>query len=100
MSVITQAQEFTATLHSHKLKVCGKLSFPTPGYKVHLKKQEPQGINPEILLLKETIVAPTGIEPDHIATVEVHFEEHTTVHYKQVQILPDGPTITVNTHAA
>jgi len=98
MSVVAQAQEWTATLHSHKLKVHGKLTFPTPGYKVHLKKQEPQGINPVILLLDKTVVPPTGKEPDHVVTVSVHFEEHTTVHYTEVQILPDGPTIKV-THA-
>jgi hypothetical protein len=99
MPVISQSQEWAASLHSHKLKVQGKLTFPTPGYKVHLKKKEPQGINPAILLLEKTVVAPTGIEPDHITTVVVHFEEHTTVHLKEVEILPDGTTIKVSHHA-
>ena len=98
MPVISQTQEWTATLHSNKLKVHGKLTFPTPGFKVHLRKKEPQGINPAILLLEKTVVAPTGIEPDHLATVEVHFDEHTTVHYKGVEILPDGTTIKVSHH--
>jgi hypothetical protein len=45
------------------------------------------------------VVAPTRIEPDHITTVVVHFEEHTTVHLKEVEILPDGTTIKVSHHA-
>jgi hypothetical protein len=90
---------WTATLHSNKLKVHGAVTFPTPGYKVHLKKKEPQGINPLILLLEKTVIAPTGIEPDHLQTVDVHFEEHTTVHFKEVEILPDGIKIKV-THTA
>jgi hypothetical protein len=50
-----------------------------------LKRKVPQGINPEILLLEKMVAAPTGIEPDHIVTIEVSFEEHTSVHYKEVE---------------
>jgi hypothetical protein len=98
MPTVTQAQEWTATLHSSKLKVHGTIKFPTTGYKVALKKQEPQGINPAILLLAKTVTDPTGVVADHITAVDVHFNEHTTVHYKEVQILPDGPTIKINHH--
>jgi hypothetical protein len=96
MSDVNKCHDWTATLHSNKLKVQGKCTFPPPGFKVHLKKQVPQGINPEILLLEETVVAPTGVEPDHIVTIKVSFEEHASVHYKEVEILPDGSKIKVS----
>jgi hypothetical protein len=78
-----------------RLTVKGELQMPTPGFKLHLTKANPQGINPEILLLRLHTKAPTGIEPQHVVTQEVTFEEHTHVPYKQVQIEPHGPTITV-----
>jgi len=87
--------DWSATLHQDKLKVNGHITFPTPGYKVQLKKKVPQGINPKILLLEKTVEAPTGIEPDHVVTMPVSFEEHTTVHYHEVEILPDGIKIPV-----
>ena len=87
--------DWSATLHQDKLKVNGHITFPTPGYKVQLKKKVPQGINPTILLLEKTVEPPTGIEPDHVVTVPVSFEEHTTVHYHEVEILPDGIKVIV-----
>jgi hypothetical protein len=101
MPAVSVAQEWSASLRSNKLKVHGKVDFPTTGYKMSLKKQEPQGIDPEILLLTKTVTNPKGVVADHITPVEVEFEEHTTVHYTEVQILPDGPTIKINhTHSA
>jgi hypothetical protein len=87
--------EWSATLHAHDLKVHGNLTFPTPGYKVQLTKKHPQGINPSVLLLEKTVVAPTGIEPDHVVTMPADFEEHTRVDYHEVEILPDGVKIKV-----
>lgn len=78
-----------------RLTVKGEMQMPTPGYKLHLTKSNPQGINPEILLLTLHRKAPTGIEPQHVVTEHVSFEEHTHVPYKQVQIEPDGVTIHV-----
>jgi len=86
---------WSATLHANDLKVHGELTFPTPGYKVTLKKKHPQGTNPMVLLLEKTVVAPTGIEPDHVATMPVYFEEHTMVDYQEVEILPDEIKIKV-----
>ncbi len=99
MPDVNECGDWTATLHSGRLKVHGECTFPTPGFKVHLKKKEPQGINPAILLLEKTVVKPTGIEPQHVVTIAVKFEEHTTAHYHEVQILPDGTMIKVK-HAA
>jgi hypothetical protein len=99
MPTVNKCEDWSATLHSGKLKVHGQCTFPTPGYKVSLKKKEPQGINPAILLLEKTVVPPTGIEPQHVVTMAVSFEEHTSVHYHEVEILPDGTKIKVK-HAA
>lgn len=95
MPDVNKCGDWSATLHSKKLMVHGQCTFPTPGYKVHLKKKEPQGINPEILLLEKTVTAPTTIEPQHVVTIAVRFEEHTTTHYHEVEILPDGTRIKV-----
>src|SRR5271155_1989278 len=78
-----------------RLRVKGKCTFPTPGYKGTLKKHTPQGINHLILLLDKTVTAPTGIEPQHVVTIEVHWEETTDVKYTEVVILPDDTKIKV-----
>ena len=95
MPDVNKCKDWSATLHANKLNVHGECTFPTPGFKVHLKKKEPQGINPLILLLEKTVTAPTGIEPQHVVTIAVSFEEHTTTHYHEVEILPDGTSIKV-----
>jgi hypothetical protein len=77
------------------LKVTGELEMPTPGWKLHLSKAIPQGINPEILLLHLKRTPPSGIEPQHVVIQSVCFEERTHVPYKQVQIEPDSVTIEV-----
>lgn len=77
------------------LRVTGKCRFPTHGYKVTLKEASPQGINPAILLLQKIVKPPTGpviLTPE---TVNVVFTKKTKTKYKQVMILPGGPTIPV-----
>src|SRR5689334_12372915 len=78
-----------------RLRVQGKCTFPTPGYRVELRKHVPPGINPRILILDKTVIKPTGPEPDVVTTVDVRFEEQTDVHYTEVLILPDQVTIKV-----
>jgi hypothetical protein len=78
-----------------RLTVRGECTFPTPGYKVTLRKKQPQGINPKILILEKTIVSPTGIEPQIVTTIPVVYEETTNQHYSEVQILPDDTKIQV-----
>lgn len=77
------------------LRVTGEVQTPTPGYKLTLKKAVPQGINPQILLLRLERQAPTGIEPQHVVTMKVEYDEQTDVRYTQVQIEPDGIAIEV-----
>jgi hypothetical protein len=91
----TKSAEWTASLHCDDLKVNGQITFPTTGYTVSLKRKVPQGINPKILLLEKVVVPPTGVVADHVVNQPVSFEEHTTTHYQEVEILPDGIRIMV-----
>jgi hypothetical protein len=78
-----------------RLRVRGKCTFPTPGYKVSFRHHHPQGINPLILILDKTVVAPTGIEPQIVTTIDVEYQEQTAQHYTEVEILPDQARIKV-----
>jgi hypothetical protein len=81
--------------HPPRLNVFGECTTPTPGYKIELKEAVPQGINPLILLLEKTVIPPTGIEPQHLATAEASFTLETNTHYTEVVILPDDIKIKV-----
>jgi len=78
-----------------RLTVKGKCTFPTPGFKVTLKRKEPQGINPLILILEKVVVAPTKREPQHPSKVDVEYLAKTNTHYSDVEILPEGTKIAV-----
>ena len=78
-----------------RLRVTGKCTFPTSGYKVVLKPHQPQGINPDILLLDKTAVPPNGPSKDVITTVDVSYHQETDGMYSEVEILPDGTKIRV-----
>jgi hypothetical protein len=60
-----------------------------------LKRKEPQGINPAILLLERIVHEPKGPEPDVLTEVEAHYEEETSALYTDVTILPDNVTVPV-----
>jgi hypothetical protein len=78
-----------------RLRVRGECTFPTPGFKVTLKRAVPQGINPTILILEKTVTRPTGIEPQHVTTITVEYEETTDQHIAEVLIMPDDTRIPV-----
>jgi hypothetical protein len=79
-----------------RLRVTGKCTFPTPGYKVTLKESVPQGINPRILLLTKTVTPPKGPVPQVLQTILVGFEKkNATTRYDSVTILPEVKTIKV-----
>jgi hypothetical protein len=78
-----------------RLRVTGQCTFPTPGYTVTLKKHEPQGINPAILILDKVTVAPTGVEPQLVTKLTVAYRERTDQNYREVLVLPDNVTIPV-----
>jgi hypothetical protein len=79
-----------------RLRVTGRCTFPTPGYKVTLKESVPQGINPRILLLTKTVTPPKGPVPQVLQTILVGFEKkNVKIEYTHVTILPEGKTIKV-----
>jgi hypothetical protein len=86
---------WSATLHSDKLNVDGRFAFPTQGYQVVIKKKEPQGINPAILVLEKTVLGPLGKEPSNEVSMLVSFEEQANSPYREVEILPDRIRIEV-----
>lgn len=92
---LSKSGDWTATLNQNQLKVSGQLTLPTPGYTVTLNKKHPQGSNPLDLQLEMTVVAPHGIEPQHVVTQSVTFQEHTKAAYREVEILPEGIKIPV-----
>lgn len=78
-----------------RLTVRGSCTCPTGGYQAALKKAVPQGINPAILLLELTTVAPTGIVNQMVTTYDVEYVEAGGPLYEQVQIRPCDVTIPV-----
>ncbi|HEY0098946.1 MAG TPA: hypothetical protein VGB76_08320 [Pyrinomonadaceae bacterium] len=79
-----------------RLRVTGRCTFPTPGYKVTLKESVPQGTNPRILLLTKTVKPPRGIQPQVLQTILVGYEKkNATTTYDSVTILPEVKTIKV-----
>ncbi len=83
------------------LHVTGKCQFPTAGYKVELRRQEPQGINPRILLLEKIVHPPTGPVAQVVTVVRVTYSEKAAAgQFSQVTILPDGVTVDVEEASA
>lgn len=79
-----------------RLRITGRCTFPTPGYKVTLKESVPQGTNPRILLLTKTVTPPKGIQPQVLQTILVGYEKNNaTTQYDSVTILPEVKTIKV-----
>jgi hypothetical protein len=95
MPAIHNSGVWSATLHSDRLNVDGRFAFPTQGYKVVIKKKEPQGVNPAILVLEKTVFAPARTEPNSEVAMLVSFEEQANSPYRAVEILPDRIRIEV-----
>jgi hypothetical protein len=76
------------------LTVRGSCLFPTTGFLAELRRHDPQGINPGILLLDLVVTKPAGPTAQVLTEVEVTYAEEGA--YEAVTILPDGPTINVS----
>ena len=87
------SQDFTQG--AGQLRVKGECTFPTTGYKVTLKKKEPQESDSTILVLEKIVTEPTGATGQIVSTIPVEYSETTDQRYTQVQILPDQLTIPV-----
>jgi hypothetical protein len=85
--------------HHHnncELRVTGDVTEPTTGWTVSLERAMPQGINPNILLLKLVEVKPTGNAGNIVTTHHVKYDENPAqVEYTQVTI--EG-AFTINVH--
>lgn len=77
------------------LHITATCQFPTPGYTVTLRPAQPQGVNPAIYIMDRSVTAPSGLVPQVITDVPVHYTEKTNNEYKEILILPDDQRITV-----
>ncbi|HEU4753763.1 MAG TPA: hypothetical protein VFU47_11705, partial [Armatimonadota bacterium] len=78
-----------------RLRVTGNCIMPTPGYTLTLTRAEPQGIDPDILVLDLRVEPPTEEVSQVQTPAEVRYLEETWHHYRQVEIRPDGILIAV-----
>jgi hypothetical protein len=58
-----------------KLTVTGVCQEPTPGYKLTLTHVDLPGSDPATLTLVLSVVAPTGIEPQHVTPTPVEYQQ-------------------------
>ena len=96
----TTCRDWTAVLDREPrgpatLRVHGTCRFDTAGFSVELRRLEPQGINPNDLLLERIVRPPGGSVAQVITDVDVEYSEETDLDFETVTILPDGPTIEV-----
>jgi Domain of unknown function (DUF6438) len=82
------------------LTVHGTCALPTPGHAVELRRREPQGFNPRDLQLERVVHPPVGPAAQVVTEVDVTYTEHTGVDYQTVTILPDGPSVGVESSQA
>jgi len=78
-----------------RLRVRGLCTMPTPGYRLTLTRAEPQGINPEILLLELQVERPDGFVAQVLTPTPVEYEEEGDQRFTHVQIQPEGTLIPV-----
>jgi len=78
-----------------KLMVRGWCTFPSSGWRMELRRKEPQGSNPGDLLLERVVDHKEGHPAGIVKAIEVEYEEETETPFDTVTILPDGPTIEV-----
>ena len=78
------------------LSVHGVCTFPTGGYKVELRRHEPQSGDQRTLLLDRVVTAPSNPMTDGVTEMAVSYEERNPF-IERVTILPDGATIEVKT---
>ncbi len=92
--------QWTATLMSSGivgplLSIHGVCTFPAGGYKVELRRHEPQSGDQRTLLLDRIVTVPSN-PMDGVTEVVVTYEERNPF-VARVTILPDGATIEVKT---
>ncbi|WP_193047086.1 hypothetical protein [Mycolicibacterium baixiangningiae] len=93
--------EWTA-FHDHMpgkpktLTASGQAQFRTEGWSVAVRRSEPQGINPKMLLL-ELEATHDGGSPEALTTIDVTWTEETDFEYEQVAFTvlgsPEGDAV-------
>lgn len=79
-----------------RLRVRGVCTMPTPGYRLHLTRSEPQGTDPEILLLDLHVEPPSGPVIQVLTPTPVdEYTEEGSRRFTEVQIMPQGTRVPV-----
>jgi hypothetical protein len=74
--------------------VTGEVQVANPGVDAILRKREPQGVNPAILLLDQHLVQRPGMWPQVISQAQARYDEVIIGDaYTQVQIFAEGQII-------
>ncbi len=77
------------------LHVIGEMEVPNSGVYAVLTKRQPQGINPQILLLDLLLIQKPGIWPQVTTSVQARYDEVAVGgDYKEVNVLCSGDVIT------
>ncbi|MGO7446508.1 hypothetical protein ACC668_17675 [Rhizobium ruizarguesonis] len=73
------------------------VEVPSGGWTGSLKRTQPQGFNPNVLLLDVVLVKPSGEAASVMSTLKLRFEERPAAHpYTQVQFTLDGVSVTAD----
>jgi hypothetical protein len=70
-------------------------TFPRAGYVIDLRRAESQGSDPNELWLQLTVRKPTGQTATTPTRVRGEYKEQLNRSYRNVTILPDGPSISI-----
>ena len=80
--------------HPARLHVIGDVQVWNPGVLAVLKRHEPQGINPRILMLDLTLVQIPGYWPQIVTTAHARYDEQAdSGAYTSVSVLCEGDMI-------
>ena len=81
---------------AYKLIVTGDIEVPTAGWKATLVRTEPQGINPDILLLDVRAEKPDGHVIQVTQIISLRYEESPPkANYSQVTVFDGKDSVTV-----
>ena len=90
----------THSIDTIDLTVKGVCQEPTPGFKLTLTRLDLPGSDPSTLLLVLTVVAPTGIEPQHVTPTSVEYHQRFVIPKdqvpKKVTIFEAATTVDIN----
>lgn len=77
----------------YSFHVTGEVLVPNPGVDVILIPKEPQGINPDILLMDLFLHQKPGVWPEIVVWKPARYDKVGTVKYKQVDIFCGSKSI-------